>query len=149
MMVRPDIAELLRAGYSDRAIGRQLNVDPVSTVAAARRVLGLPKHKPGVTPAASPEDLFWRRATPTGDGHMDWGGYRDSGGAPSLRHGGRNLSAYRIAYRLANGREPEGRVLPSCGRNGCVQPGHHSDRTDRARDKHLDALYDGIFGGGS
>lgn len=146
MKVRADVAELLRAGYSDRAIGRQLNVDPVGTVAAARRVLGLPKHKSGVTPAATAEDLFWRRVKPTDDGHMDWVGYRNNSGAPSLRHGGRNLSAYRIAYRLAKGREPEGYALPSCGRDGCVKPGHHTDRADRAREKRVDALYAGIFG---
>lgn len=146
MSIRADIAELLRAGYSDRAIGRQLNVDPVGTVAPARKALGLPKAKSGYKAAASPEDLFWRRIKPTDDGHMEWTGYRNNTGAPSLRHGGRQLSAYRIAYRIAHGREPDGYALPSCGRDGCAKPGHHSDRSDRAREARVDALYAGIFG---
>ncbi|MGY0067687.1 hypothetical protein ACWZEH_12845 [Streptomyces sp. QTS137] len=146
MNVRADVAELLHAGYSDTAIARQLGVDRNKTVAPARTALGLPKAKRGVKPAATPEDLFWRRVRPLDDGHMEWTGYRDHNGSPSLRHGGRNLSAYRIAYRIATGRDPEGYALPSCGRDGCVKPGHHSDREDRAQERKVDSLYAAIFG---
>lgn len=144
MMIRADIAALLRAGHSDRAIARQLGVDPVKTVAPARIALGLPRAKPGRTPAATPEDLFRRHVTPTGDGHMEWSGPR-ANGTPTLRHAGRQLSAYRVAYRIATGREPEGYALPSCGREGCVRPGHHADRADRAASRKVDALYAAIF----
>lgn len=142
--VRADVAELLRAGYSDRAIGRQLNTDP-KAVSAARAALSLPKARPGKKPAATAEDLFWRRVQPTDDGHMEWTGY-SIGGTPALRHGGRHHTAYRIAYRIATGRDPEGNARPSCGRDHCVKPGHHADRADREREKRVDALYDGIFG---
>ncbi|EYT83990.1 hypothetical protein CF54_04135 [Streptomyces sp. Tu 6176] len=170
MKIRADVAELLRAGHSDSAIARQLHVD-YKTAAAARKALGLPKAKSGYKAAATPADLFWRRVTPTDDGHMEWAGYTTST-TPAMRHGGRSMSAYRVAYRIATGREPEGRALPSCGRDGCVMPGHHADRADRARaqdraavcrawarglkktarvrerqrEKRLDVLYDQIFG---
>ena len=146
MTVRPDIAELLHAGHSNRTIARQLCVDH-KAVAAARATLGLPKAKSGRKPAASPEDLFWNRVRPTDGGHMEWTGYHNQDGVPGLRHGGRNLSAYRIAFRIATSRVPEGHVLPSCGRDHCVKPGHHADRADRAREKRVDALYGAIFGG--
>lgn len=144
MKVRADIAELLRAGYSDTAITRQLHVDK-TTAAKARAALGLPKHKSGRKAAATPEDLFWRRVKPTDDGHMEWDGCLN-GGVPALRHGGRLLSAYRVAYRIANGREPEGQARPSCGRAGCVKPDHHTDRVDRAEEQRVNALYAAIFG---
>lgn len=131
MTVRADIAELLRAGYSNQAIARQLHVDH-KTAAAARTALGIPKAKSGYRGAATPEDLFWRRVRPTDDGHMEWTGFH-GGGTPSLRHGGTNLTAYPIAYRIAHGRNPEGQALPSCGRDHCVKPGHHADRADRDR----------------
>jgi hypothetical protein len=164
--IRPDVAELLRAGLSNLAIARQLNVDAKATVAPARAALGLPKAKPGYKGAATAEDLFWRRAKPTDDGHMEWTGFT-SAGTPCLRYGGRNQTAYRVAYRIATGREPEGQALPSCGREHCVKPGHHEDRNDRAerrnrereerrraraeaaaerrREKRIDALYAAIF----
>ncbi|MFJ5259116.1 hypothetical protein ACIQAC_01395 [Streptomyces sp. NPDC088387] len=148
MKVRADVAELLHHGHSDRAIVRQLHVD-AKVVAAARAHLGIPKAKPGRKPAASAENLFWLRVKPTDDGHMDWTGSRNSTGVPSLRHGGRNLSAYRIAYRIANNREPEGYALPNCEHDGCTKPGHHTDRTDRAQEKRVDALYGAIFGAAS
>ena len=146
--IRGDVRELLLAGHTDSEIVRRLGVDR-STPARARAFLGLPKRKPGPRPAATAEDLFWRRVKPTAGDHMEWTGYRNASGAPSLRHGGRNLSAYRLAYRMATGREPDGYALPSCGREGCVKPGHHADhadRADRAEARKVDRLYDAIFG---
>ncbi|MFJ5151434.1 hypothetical protein ACIQCF_07570 [Streptomyces sp. NPDC088353] len=144
MKIRADIAELLHAGYSDAAIVRQLHVDK-RTAAKARAVLGVPKAKPGRKPAASPEDIFWRRVEPTDDGHMEWTGY-STAGSMGVRHNGRFYTAYRLAFRIANGRDPEGYALPSCGRDGCVKPGHHADRADRAQEQRVDSLYDAIFG---
>ncbi|MGQ5576043.1 hypothetical protein [Streptomyces sp. ECR3.8] len=142
--IRGDVRELLLAGHTNAEIARRLGIHP-STPARARAYLGLPQRKPGRQAAATAEDLFWRRVKPDGD-HMAWTGYRNSTGAPSLRHGGRNLSAYRIAYRMATGREPDGYALPSCGRDGCVKPGHHADRADRAEARKVDALFGAIFG---
>src|SRR5256885_5051734 len=112
MKVRADAAELLRAGLSDSAVARQLNMCP-RTVGKARAALGLPKHKRGIKPAATPEDLFWRRVRPTDDGHMEWTGYRDQSGLIGLRHDGRFYTAYRLAYLIATGREPKGYALPT------------------------------------
>ncbi|MFD4559004.1 hypothetical protein ACFWP5_32575 [Streptomyces sp. NPDC058469] len=144
MKVRADVAELLHAGLPDRTIARELHVD-AKGVSAARVALGLPKAKPGRKPAATPEDLFWRRVKPTDDGHMEWTGHT-SAGTPILRHGGQLHTAYRIAFHIANGRDPEGYALPSCGREHCTKPGHHEDRADRVREKRVNALYAGIFG---
>ncbi|MFE0329037.1 hypothetical protein ACFW08_20090 [Streptomyces sp. NPDC058960] len=148
MKVRADVAELLRAGHSDRAIARQLHVD-AKTVAAARAALGIPKAKSGYKAAATAEDLFWRRTQPTDDGHLMWTGTRNRHSGPSIRYSGRNLSAYRIAFRIANGREPEGYALPSCGRDGCVKPDHLADRASRAQARKVDQLYAAIFGASS
>jgi hypothetical protein len=148
MSIRPDVAELLRAGHSDRAIARQLNVDPVKTVAPARALLGLPKAKPGRKPAATPEDLFWLRVQPVDDGHILWTGHRQpatEGGCPVFRHGGRLWSAYRVAFKIRHGREPEGKVTPTCDRYGCVAPDHTQDRRIRDREKRVDVLYAAIF----
>jgi len=145
MQIRADVAELLRAGLSNRAIARELHVD-AKDVAAARDVLGLPKAKSGKRAAGSPEDLFWRRVQPTEDGHMVWTGYRGKTGVPGLRHGGRFYTANRLAFRIANGRDPEGKALPSCGRSDCTAPAHQADREGRAEARKVDALYAGIFG---
>ncbi|MFJ4649503.1 hypothetical protein ACIP6Q_39215 [Streptomyces bobili] len=145
MKVRSDVAELLKAGLSNRAIARELHVD-AKDVSAARIVLGLPKAKSGKRPASTPEDLFWHRAQPTDDGHMQWTGYHTKDGVPGLRHRGTFYTANRLAYRMATGRDPEGYALPSCGRDHCVKPGHHTDRVDREREKRVDSLYGAIFG---
>ncbi|MFF7130339.1 hypothetical protein [Streptomyces sp. NPDC008240] len=120
MTVRPDVAELLHAGYGDRTIARRLNV-PVPTVERGRAALALPAGRPGPKPTSSPEDLFWRRAQPTSDGHLLWPAYNSRHGAV-IKHGGRRHSVHRIAFRLGQGREPEGRVTTGCNRQGCVHP---------------------------
>ncbi|MFI0233101.1 hypothetical protein [Streptomyces sp. NPDC017086] len=126
MTVRLDVEELLRAGYGDRTIARQVGVT-ISSVTRARALLRLPKARSGYKPAATAEDLFWRRARPTGDGHYEWTG-SFNGSTPFLKFGGRangrNLTAYRIAYRIKHGIEPSGTVRPVCGRRGCVAPDH-------------------------
>jgi hypothetical protein len=129
MNTRAAIEELLYAGHSDKAIARQLHVRR-QRVAAIRNQLGLPRHKPGYTAAGSPEELFWRRTQPTDDGHLLWPGY-DPVQAPSVRHGGRRHSAHRIAFSLANTREPVGRVMTGCGTTGCVHPRHVEDQVMR------------------
>jgi hypothetical protein len=139
MKVRAEVAELLRAGHSARAIARQLHVDGKS-VRAARDVLGVPVAKPGRKAAATPEELFWSRTHPTDDGHLLWTG-GTTGGVPILRHGGRRTTAYRVSFRIQYGREPEGRVTPTCGRRLCVR--HVEDRVIRER---TEATYAAIFG---
>jgi hypothetical protein len=126
MSTRAAIEELLHAGYSDRAIARQLHVR-TDTVAGIRARLELPVHKPGPT-RSTHEALFWRRAVPTADGHLIW---------PSstifVRVGqeGPRQSAYRIAFRLRWQREPVGAVKPGCDVARCVHPRHVEDQQIR------------------
>lgn len=143
--IRGDVRELVLAGHTNAEIARRLGVDP-STPARARTVLGLPQPRPGKRAAASPEDLFWRRVRVRRDGHMEWTGYRDKTGVSGLRHGGRIHTAYRVAFRIAHGREPEGHVRPGCDRDGCVAPACQTDRVTRAEARKVDRLYAAIFG---
>jgi hypothetical protein len=142
--IRADVAELLHAGHSDIHIARELHIDR-SAVGRMRAHLGLPKSKPGPRASASPEDLFRQRIQIVGE-HADWVGYRTSHGCPGLRYGGRFYTAYRLAFRIANGREPEGKALPDCGHDRCVMPGHQADRRMRAEARRVDDLYAAISG---
>jgi hypothetical protein len=143
--IRADVASLLHAGLSDRAIARELHTD-ARAVATARQVLGLPRVKSGSKPAASPEDAFRSRTRETDGGHLTWTGHVNNTGTPALRHGGRLLSAYRIAFRIRTGREPVGYARPGCGRPGCVAPDHIDDQPARDRNN---ATFNALFGGAS
>lgn len=143
--IRGDVRELVLAGHTNAEIARRLGVDP-STPARARTVLGLPQPRPGKRAAATAEDLFWRRVRPLNDGHMGWTGYHTTGDVPALRHGGRIHTAYRVGFRIAHGREPEGHVRPGCDRDGCVAPACQTDRVTRAEARKVDRLYAQIFG---
>lgn len=136
MKVRADIAELLWAGLSDKAIAQQLHVHR-RTVRAARHTLGLPVHKPGPTPSNA-EDVFWRRAQPTDDGHLLWT-------APNrgIRGGPNRISVYQLAFRIRHGRPAVGHVTTGCGRPLCVHPAHVQDQPMR---QHLATQYAAIFG---
>lgn len=128
-MSRAAIIELLHAGYSDKAIERQLNVSRLRA-RDLRTELGIARHKPGPTPSSSPEEVFWRRAQPTSDGHLIWPNYSTLRGV-YIRHGGRRHTVHRLAWGLAHTREPVGRVLTGCGTNGCVHPRHVEDQAMR------------------
>ncbi|MET8766368.1 hypothetical protein [Streptomyces sp. NPDC004658] len=137
MSVRADVEELLRAGYGDRTIARRLNLTQPS-VARARAALGIPAGRPGPKAPDSPEGVFWRRAEPTDDGHLLWPGYDPQHGA-HLRHNYARYSVHRIAFRIGNQREPDGRVMTGCDRVGCVHPAHVEDQRMRNQ-------YNAIFG---
>ncbi|MFE9736169.1 hypothetical protein ACFYO9_37585 [Streptomyces sp. NPDC005863] len=140
MNTRNAIIELLHANYSDKAIERQLHVSR-RRARDLRTELGLPRHKPGPTPASSPEEVLWRRAQPTDDGHLLWPSYASTHGS-WIRHGGQRHSVHHIAFRIGNGREPIGRVTTGCGRDGCIHPDHVEDQPMRD-------TYRAIFGGGA
>ncbi|MFI2426552.1 hypothetical protein ACH5A7_21060 [Streptomyces sp. NPDC018955] len=135
MSVRPDVAELLRAGYGDRTIARQLSVS-IGSVTRARVELGLPKARGGIKKAASVEDLFWRRAVPREDGHVDWDGNRNAKGTPALNWNGDRYSGLRVAYRIRHGHDPQGYAFTACEHAGCVAPGHVGDSAVTARPAH-------------
>jgi hypothetical protein len=136
--IRPDIAELLAAGHSDRFIARLVQVH-TTRVAAARRTLGIPSHPLSPTRAGSVEDLYWRRVIHTLDGHLLWPGtqLRIRAG----RDGGR-ISVGQLAFRIKHHRDPVGKVTAGCGTTGCIHPEHVEDQPMRER-------YDAIFGEGA
>lgn len=145
MIIRADVAELLRAGLGNKAIAERLHMD-TRPIAAARAALGLPNVTPGRRPALAPIDLFWQRVQRLDDGHMEWTGYRTTDGTPSITYQGRVLSARRIAFRAWHGRDPVGYVLPGCGLDECMAPEHATDRPMRAANRRADTAFDAIFG---
>ncbi len=140
---REDIACLLEAGRNDTAIARELGCDR-KTAAKVRAQLGLPRANPGPPPATSIEAVFAARTEPLPGGHTRWTGYRSNRGVPAVRFQGRQVSAFRLAFRLRTGREPDGLVHPTCGMPGCVTPGHVDDQASLNR---ANALYAAIFEG--
>ncbi|MFE7237242.1 hypothetical protein [Streptomyces sp. NPDC057580] len=138
MSLYPAIVELLNAGYSDKAISRQLHINQ-RRAKAVREELGLPTHKPGMAPSSA-EDLFWRRAVHTDDGHLLW-----PGSARTIRtgHQGARRSVAQIAFRIRHGRDPIGKAIAGCGTTGCIHPAHVEDQPMRDQ---LSDQYRAIFG---
>ncbi|MFF7880954.1 hypothetical protein ACH40F_08255 [Streptomyces sp. NPDC020794] len=141
--VRPQVAEMLGDGVPETRIARQLHVS-AKTVAAIRQDLGLPAPRPGRRPQQDTvEDAFLARVTPIEDGHARWGGKTAANGVPVVLHRGSQASAYRVAFRLHYGRNPEGLVKPGCGMPGCVAGWHIEDRVVR---EGTAAAFEAIFG---
>lgn len=134
MTPRPDIAALIHEGLSNTTIARRLHV-ATKTVRATRECLGLPPSRHGYSQGLTLEETWRARARAVDGGHLEWTGQRNSHGVPVLKHGGRRLSAYRIAFRIRAGRDPEGVVWPACGMPGCVAPDHLDDNAIRQRDR--------------
>lgn len=135
MSVRADVAELLRAGYGDRTIARQVGVT-IPYVTRARAALNLPKARTGFKAADTVEDLFWRRVKPVDGDHYEWTGSRNTNGTPSLGWNGGHYSALRIAYRIANGHDPDGYAFTACTHPGCIAPAHMGDTAHARRPAH-------------
>jgi hypothetical protein len=135
---RADIVALLAEGRSDRYIVKALHTSQ-PRVARFRAELGIPRPKRTALPL---EEAWKARTQQTDDGHLAWtGGLRE--GVPVFKHDGEEYSARRLAFRLANGREPEGRVKTGCGWLPCVKPEHVEDQPMRDA---LRTQYTAIFG---
>ena len=116
-----------------------------------KHALELPLGRP-----TSFEDVFHTHLEEADGGHVRWTGpVLDR--TPAVRFDGRLQSAYRVAFRLHHGREPEGLAMPACDVPLCVAGGCLDDRPmrdakqleerqARQREKQLDRLYAGIFG---
>ncbi|WP_432138952.1 hypothetical protein [Streptomyces sp. bgisy154] len=133
---RTDIIRLLAEGHSDREIGRRLHTS-TKRVGRIRTEVGAPRPT-----RTSPLTLTQKWATftqPTPGGHLAWTGYLREGTCPVLKHHGENHTARKVAFQIAAGREPEGRVLAGCGWQPCVAPAHMEDARMRAQ-------YAAIFG---
>jgi hypothetical protein len=92
--------------------------------------------------ANTPADRFWQRAIPTDDGHMLWPG-TCGGRVPRIKCQGVQVPVPVVAFGIANDREPVGRVLGGCEREGCVHPRHVEDDVLRAR---FATVFGQIFG---
>lgn len=87
------------------------------------------------------EQLFWMKVDKVGDGGCWlWTGAKRWDGYGRLQIPGRQLTAHRYSWELAEGPIPDGmHVLHYCDTPGCVNPGHlwlgsHDDNMrDRSR----------------
>lgn len=124
---RADIVALLAEGLPDKRIARILRVSPMR-VRRIRRELELPRYERSFPTI---EQAWTDRTKPTGDGHIAWAGFWREGVHPVFKHLGAEYSARRFAFRMANQREPEGRVMAGCGWAPCVKPEHVEDQLMR------------------
>ncbi|WP_157164401.1 hypothetical protein [Streptomyces typhae] len=97
---------------------------------------------------ATPGESFRLHTEPVDGGHLRWTGYV-AHGVPTVCHAGSAYSAYRISFRLHHGREPVGRAMPTCGKDGCLAGDHLADRPMREANRRADKAYAAIFGGAS
>lgn len=81
------------------------------------------------------EAAWHTRTEPVEGGHLHWKGARDVRGTAKLTHHGVRWTAQRIAFVLATGAEPVGRVQAGCDYPGCVEPSHIDDYERRQRDR--------------
>ncbi|MFJ1528204.1 hypothetical protein ACIOFV_07210 [Streptomyces mirabilis] len=104
----------------------------VGLVARVRRDLNLPTCARGKRPVQqSLETVFFERSRPVDGGHREWTRQTAASGTPVISHRGQHVTAGRVAFKIARGREPEGQVRPSCTFPHCVEPAHQADRLMR------------------
>lgn len=131
MRRRAEIEPLLRDGMSNQAIARQLHCD-VKSVARLRAELGMPRITTLKYPSLA--EAFRANTRPVDGGHLEWTGERQRvSGTPILRYREQTYTAARLAFRLKNGRDPEGYAYAECGLDQCVAPEHVDDTKARMR----------------
>lgn len=64
-------------------------------------------------------------------GHLHWTVATAGRGTPMAACGGQVETVYRLAFRWWHGREPDGRVRPTCDYPCCVAGAHLADRVLR------------------
>jgi len=123
-----EIAALVRDGWNDRAVARQLNVHN-RAVTRVRDIEGV-SHR---TNRTSREDKLARFSSgPDKEGHTGWTGRRSrSSGVPVIRHLKVQLPASHVAFEQRTGRPPVGMVKAECGQDHCLTPAHVSDEIER------------------
>ncbi|MDX3314700.1 hypothetical protein P1S61_37735 [Streptomyces sp. ME08-AFT2] len=123
-----DILAMLRDGYSNLRISRELRVDK-SRVARLRREHGLPQV--ALQPLTL-EQKWASKTRPVDGGHLAWGGERNtSAGTPTMRYKEASYSPAAIAFEIRHGRTPQGYVKAECGYPHCVAPDHVDDEAGR------------------
>lgn len=129
-----EVVNLLRQGLSNKDVVQQIDIHHV-TVAKIRREQGIPPHHSGRKSYATAEEAFHARTQPQSGRHLRWTGALSGSNTPTVMHAGRTLSAYRIAFQIRTGREPEGKVFPACDVPLCVAPECMDDTAARTRDR--------------
>ncbi|MEV3895395.1 hypothetical protein [Streptomyces anulatus] len=76
-------------------------------------------------------DAVDRHTIAVDGGHLHWTGATTQDGTPVVAFGGQVETGYRLVFRWHHGREPVGRVRPTCGYGGCMVGGHLADRVVR------------------
>lgn len=123
---RTDIIALLAEGRTDRYIVQALRTSQ-KRVSRIRAEYQLPRAKRRALPL---EQVWTARTKPTPDGHLAWtGALRE--GVPVVKYDGEEYTARRLAFQMAHGREPQGRVKAGCGWGPCVKPEHVEDQQMR------------------
>jgi hypothetical protein len=97
---------------------------------------------------ATLEEAFRVHTEPLDEGHLLWTGSAQHT-TPVVWFAGSLRSANKVGFLLHYGRDPEGTVTSSCPVPMCVAGVHLVDRQMRQRERQLDRLYAGIFGGAS
>ncbi|MER7477339.1 hypothetical protein ABTX60_06750 [Streptomyces sp. NPDC126510] len=124
-------ALLAEEDVSNRAVGLALGVDD-RRVDEVRKRVGLPSYVRGRRPIyGSWLEAFTAQSEPVEGGHRRWTGTREKCGTSVVRHRTSIQTAYRVAFRLHHGREPQGKVSQSCEIPGCVAGEHQQDRLIR------------------
>ncbi|MDQ0762064.1 winged helix-turn-helix domain-containing protein [Streptomyces canus] len=124
-------ALLAEEDVSNRAVAQRLGISD-RRVDEVRKRAGLPSYVRGRRAAyRSWEEAFTQQSEPVDGGHRRWTGPREKSGTPVVRYRTAIQTAYRVAFRLHNGREPEGYVTRSCKIPGCVAGEHQQDRIMR------------------
>lgn len=123
-----------RARISQAELARRVGVHPSALCNWEKGVKPLPQGREHQLLAAisaytppRPGEWFWSRVDARGDDTCwPWlGGRWKHGGYGYLRHGGKALTASRVAWELTNGPIPKGLwVLHSCDNPPCCNPGH-------------------------
>ncbi|MGW3511207.1 hypothetical protein [Streptomyces sp. NPDC000994] len=132
------LAEMFRADVTDAAAARAIGISK-STAGVWRRRLGIapsPRTAPANRSVLTLEQKWRTYARPVADGHMEWTGRRRGDtGTMVMTHHGREYTARRVAFIVAHGREPEGRVTAECDHPGCVAPACVEDDPSRTHSR--------------
>jgi len=128
--VKPETWEPIARALKTDDIGNAgiaavLGVD-AGTVRAVRGDLGLPVFRHRFKAWTLEE--FEQAAPLIQGGHRLWKGRFGPGNVPMAN---RDVTAYRLAFRLHHGREPVGKVMGRCTRKKCVEGSHLTDRLMR------------------
>jgi hypothetical protein len=129
------VARALQEGdprqLSDLALAAEYGCS-VGLVARVRRDLKAPAYARGKRPTRQAlEDVFRERSRPAAGGHREWTRQVAASGTPVLSWRGQHVTAGRVAFKMAHGREPVGQVRPTCTFEHCVEPKHQADRLMR------------------